>query len=105
MVAGANRDDYHLRHVTPDEDFRPEYFDLRQVAKGDACAKCGAVLDVVKTVELGHIFKLGYRYSGSMGLRVLGEDGKEITPIMGSYGIGVERILTCAWNCFTIRTA
>jgi prolyl-tRNA synthetase len=100
MVAGANRDDYHLRHVTPGEDFQPEYFDLRQVAKDDTCIRCGALLDVVKTVELGHIFKLGYRYSDSMGLRVLGEDGKEIIPIMGSYGIGIERILTCAAELF-----
>ena len=50
----------------------------------------------VKTVEIGHIFKLGYKYSESMGLRVLNADGKEVTPIMGSYGIGIERILSCA---------
>ena len=54
----------------------------------------------MKAVELGHIFKLGYRYSEPMGLRVLGEDGKEITPIMGSYGIGIERVLTCAIELF-----
>ncbi len=96
MIAGANKDDYHLRHVTPGEDFQPEYFDLRQVAAGDACPNCGNILELVKTVELGHIFKLGYKYSESMGLRVLGEDGKEFTPIMGSYGIGIERVLTCA---------
>ncbi|MCU1295521.1 MAG: Prolyl-tRNA synthetase [Bryobacterales bacterium] len=96
MIAGANKDDYHLRNVTPGEDFHPEYFDLRQVAPGDACPSCGHSLDLVKAVELGHIFKLGYKYSESMGLRVLGEDGKEFTPIMGSYGIGIERILTCA---------
>jgi prolyl-tRNA synthetase len=96
LITGANRDDYHLRHVTPGEDFRPEFFDLRQVAPGDACPNCGAVLEIMKAIEVGHIFKLGYKYSDSMGLRVLGEDGKEITPIMGSYGIGIERILTCA---------
>jgi prolyl-tRNA synthetase len=100
MIAGANKDDYHLRHVTPGEDFQSEYFDLRQSAPGDTCANCGAVLDIVKAVEIGHIFKLGYKYSESMGLRVLGEDGKEITPIMGSYGIGIERILTCAIELF-----
>jgi prolyl-tRNA synthetase len=82
--------------VTPGEDFQAEYFDLRQVAVGDACPKCGAALELVKAIEIGHIFKLGYKYSESMGLRVLGENGKEITPIMGSYGIGIERILTCA---------
>lgn len=100
MIAGANKDDYHLRHVTPGEDFTPEYFDLRQTVKGDACLRCNGVLDVTKTVELGHIFKLGYRYSDSMGLRVLGEDGKEVAPIMGSYGIGIERVLTCAIELF-----
>jgi len=96
MIAGANRDDYHLRHVTIGEDFQAELRDLRQVQPGDACTKCGAPLDVVKTVEIGHIFKLGYKYSDSMGLRVLNADGKEVTPIMGSYGIGIERILCAA---------
>jgi prolyl-tRNA synthetase len=96
MITGANRDDYHLRHVTPGEDFEAEFFDLRQVACGDTCVRCGALLEVFKSIELGHIFKLGYKYSEPMGLRVLGEDGRDITPIMGSYGIGIERILTCA---------
>src|ERR1017187_6469288 len=100
MIAGANKDDYHLRHVTPGEDFRPEFHDLRQVAAGDLCGKCGGTLDVRKTVEVGHIFKLGYKYSDSMGLRVLNADGKEVTPIMGSYGIGIERILCAAIELF-----
>jgi prolyl-tRNA synthetase len=100
MIAGANKDNYHLKNVTPGEDFEPEYFDLRQVADGDTCSRCGSALEMVKAVELGHIFKLGYRYSNSMNLRVLGEDGKEVAPIMGSYGIGIERILTCAIELF-----
>ncbi len=100
MIAGANRNDYHLRHVTPGEDFQAELCDLRQVAAGDGCPQCGAPLDVVKTVEVGHIFKLGYKYSESMGLRVLNADGQEVTPIMGSYGIGIERILCCAIELF-----
>ncbi|MGD0872206.1 MAG: proline--tRNA ligase [Bryobacteraceae bacterium] len=100
MIAGANKDDYHLRHVTPGEDFRAEFHDLRQVAAGDVCGKCGGTLDVRKTVEVGHIFKLGYKYSDSMGLRVLNADGKEVTPIMGSYGIGIERILCAAIELF-----
>jgi len=100
MIAGANRDDYHLRHVTPGEDFEAEYFDLRQVAEGDTCSQCAGALELLKAIEVGHIFKLGYKYSESMGLRVLGEDGKEVTPIMGSYGIGIERILTCAIELF-----
>ncbi len=100
MIAGANRDDYHLRNVTLGEDFQAEVRDLRQTAPGDRCLSCGGPLEIVKTVEIGHIFKLGYKYSESMGLRVLNADGKEITPIMGSYGIGIERILTAAIELF-----
>jgi prolyl-tRNA synthetase len=100
MIAGANKDDYHLRNVTLGEDFQAEIHDLRQVAAGDGCPRCGQPLRVVKTVEVGHIFKLGYKYSDTMGLRVLSADGKEVTPIMGSYGIGIERILTCAIELF-----
>lgn len=96
MICGANENDYHLRHVTPGEDFEAEFFDLRQVAEGDTELQTGAPLRIVKTVEIGHIFKLGYKYSESMGLRVLDENGKEVTPIMGSYGIGVGRILSAA---------
>ena len=93
MVAGANRDDYHLLNVTPGEDFPAEFADIRQVALGDACIECGQPVSIRKSIEIGHIFKLGYKYSESMGLRVLGPDGNEITVIMGSYGIGIERIL------------
>ena len=96
MIAGANKDDYHLRNVTPGEDFQTEFFDLRQVAAGDTSVDGNDVLEVHKTVEIGHIFKLGYKYSESMGLRVLDEHGKEVTVIMGSYGIGIERILSAA---------
>jgi len=100
MIAGANRDDHHLRNVTPGRDFQPEYFDLRQVVAGDTCVKCGGKLELIKAMEVGHIFKLGYRYSQSMGLRVLNEAGEEVTVIMGSYGIGVERILSAAIELF-----
>jgi len=96
LIAGANRDDYHLRHVTLGEDFEAELHDLRQVVHGDECVHCGRPLEIRKTLEVGHIFKLGCKYSESMGLRVLNAEGKEITPIMGSYGIGIERILTAA---------
>jgi len=96
MVSGANKDDYHLRNVTPAEDFHAEYRDLRQVAAGDTHPESGEPLEIHKAVEIGHIFKLGYRYSESMGLRVLNEHGKEVAPIMGSYGIGIERILCAA---------
>ena len=83
--------------MTPGEDFtvaEEQWADLRSVQEGEGCPTCGGPLKLGKTVEIGHIFKLGYKYSDSMGLRVLDKDGKEITPIMGSYGIGIERILT-----------
>src|SRR5262249_52830028 len=76
MIAGANRDDYHLRNVTLGEDFEAEIHDFRQVAAGDSCTNCGGPLEIHKTVEIGHIFKLGYKYSESMGLRVQNEKGE-----------------------------
>ena len=99
LVAGANKLDYHLRNVTPGRDFTWTLLaEIRSVNEGEHCPKpnCTGSLVVGKTVEVGHIFKLGYKYSESMGARVLDENGKEITPIMGSYGIGIERILTSA---------
>jgi prolyl-tRNA synthetase len=100
MIAGANKNDHHLRNVTPGKHFQAEYHDLRQAVEGDTSIVDGSPLTVHKTVEIGHIFKLGYKYSESMGLRVLDEAGKEITPIMGSYGIGIERILCAAVELF-----
>ncbi len=95
LVGGANKEEYHFRNLTPDVNFQHSgYHDLRNVSEGEACPTCGAPLKLGKTVEIGHIFKLGYKYSESMGARVLDKDGKEVTPIMGSYGIGIERILT-----------
>ncbi len=105
MVCGANKLDYHLRNVTPGRDFGWTLMaDIRSVNEGEGCPKDGCAgksaaagkLVVGKAVEVGHIFKLGYKYSESMGARVLDENGKEVTPIMGSYGIGIERILTAA---------
>ncbi len=96
MISGANRDDYHLRHVTPGRDFTAEYRDLRVVRHGDLCPDCAAPLRVSRAIEVGHIFKLGRKYSESMGARVLDASGREVTPVMGSYGMGIERILTAA---------
>ena len=73
-----------------------QWADLRSVQPGEGCRNAALPLQVGKAVEIGHIFKLGYKYSESMGARVLDKDGKEVTPIMGSYGIGIERILTSA---------
>jgi prolyl-tRNA synthetase len=97
LIGGANKENYHLKNLTPGKDFHPTaYADLRSVAAGEACPNCGKALRIDRAVEVGHIFKLGYRYSESMGARVLDKNGKEVTPIMGSYGIGIERILTAA---------
>ena len=99
LVCGANKLDYHLRNVTPWRDFTWTLSaDIRSVNEGEACPvdNCGGRLVVGKAVEVGHIFKLGDRYTQSMGARVLDENGKEVTPIMGCYGIGIERILTAA---------
>jgi len=97
LICGANKEDYHLKNVTPGRDFQPTaYADLRSVTAGEACPNCGAALRIDTAVEIGHIFKLGYRYSESMGARVLDRNGKEVMPIMGCYGIGIERILTAA---------
>jgi prolyl-tRNA synthetase len=97
LIGGANKKDYHLKNLTPGKDFHPTaYADLRSVAAGEACPNCGKPLRIDTAVEVGHIFKLGYRYSDSMGLRVLDPNGKEVKPIMGCYGIGIERILTAA---------
>jgi len=99
LVAGANKLDYHLRNVTPGRDFTWTLTaDIRSVNEGEACpvSNCAGKLVVGKAVEVGHIFKLGYKYTESMGARVLDVNGKEVMPIMGSYGIGIERILTSA---------
>ena len=97
LIGGANKEDYHLKNLTPGKDFYPTaYVDLRAVTAGEACPSCGQALRIDTAVEIGHIFKLGYRYSESMGARVLDKNGKEVMPIMGSYGIGIERILTAA---------
>ncbi len=97
MICGANKLDYHLKNVAPGEDFQYTVAaDIRSVTAGEACSNCGAPLRIDTAVEIGHIFKLGYKYSESMGARVLDRNGKEVAPIMGSYGIGIERILTAA---------
>ncbi|HET9713366.1 MAG TPA: proline--tRNA ligase, partial [Pyrinomonadaceae bacterium] len=98
MTTGANKDDHHLRGVDISRDIPvDEWFDLRTVESGEGCPRCETgVLQVFKGMEIGHIFKLGTKYSASMGATVLNQDGKEVPIIMGSYGIGVERIMSAA---------
>jgi prolyl-tRNA synthetase len=97
LICGANKRDYHLLNVSPVVDFPvTNVADIHAVTAGEPCPNCGAPLRIDTAVEVGHIFKLGYKYSESMGARVLDRNGKEVAPIMGSYGIGIERILTAA---------
>ncbi len=98
MTTGANKDDFHLRGVDIDRDINPDrWLDLRTVTSGELCPRCETgVLEVYKAMEIGHIFKLGTKYSESMGATVLTKDGKPVPIVMGSYGIGVERIITAA---------
>jgi prolyl-tRNA synthetase len=97
LVTGANVDGFHLRHVSVPRDLAyATSADLRTINAGEGCPRCGTPLAVGKALEVGHIFKLGTRYSETMGARVLDEGGKEVPIVMGSYGIGVERILAAA---------
>jgi prolyl-tRNA synthetase len=96
LFSGANKNDYHLGGIDFLRDVPTlEYEDLRTVKAGESCARCSSKLDVFSAIELGHIFKLGTKYSQSMGAMFLDENGKENPIIMGSYGIGVERVMAC----------
>ena len=92
MVTGANEDDWHLRGVSMGRDIAVDaWVDMREVQSGEACVDCGSVLEVVRCIEAGHIFKLGRKYAEAMGISVLDADGKAQIPTMGSYGIGIGR--------------
>ena len=92
MVTGANEDDWHLREVSVERDISVDaWVDIREVQSGEACVDCGAVLEIVRCIEAGHIFKLGRKYAEAMGISVLDADGKAQVPTMGSYGIGIGR--------------
>lgn len=93
-VVGANEDGYHLTGVNPERDFEAAYVDIREVCEGEASPDGKGVLKFARGIEIGHIFKLGTRYSESMGANILDENGRSIPIIMGSYGIGVSRILS-----------
>jgi len=97
MFTGANIDDTHLRGVDVERDIAVgQWADLREAAAGEPCIRCGNPLAVERGIEVGHIFKLGYKYSNTLGISVSGPDGKPLKPIMGSYGIGVERAMATA---------
>jgi prolyl-tRNA synthetase len=94
MSTGANIDGVHLRGVDVARDLTVgSWADLREVRAGEPCPDCGLPLEVVRTIEVGHIFKLGRKYTEALDVSVLGADGERIVPIMGCYGIGVERAM------------
>jgi prolyl-tRNA synthetase len=99
-VAGANRDGRHLRGVEAGRDFAPRFADLRTSAESDTCPVCGGALGFQTAIEVGHIFKLGTRYSEPMGATFLDEDGTEKPVVMGSYGIGPARVMAAAVEQF-----
>jgi prolyl-tRNA synthetase len=96
LYSGANKNEYHLGGIDFTRDVPTiEYGDLRTIKAGENCTRCNSKLDVFSAIELGHIFKLGTKYSQAMGAMFLDENGKEHPIIMGSYGIGVERVMAC----------
>lgn len=96
LTSGANKNDFHIMNIDLERDCAIDgYYDLRTIIPGEASPNGSGPLRVVKGVELGHIFKLGTKYADAMGANFLDEHGKEHPIIMGSYGIGVERIVAC----------
>ena len=93
-VVGANEDGYHLTGVNPGRDFTAEYVDIREVREGEISPDGQGFLKFARGIEIGHIFKLGTRYSDSMNANVLDENGRAVPMIMGCYGIGVSRLLS-----------
>jgi prolyl-tRNA synthetase len=94
MATGANTDDVHLTGVDVGRDIQVgTWADLREVSAGEPCPRCGTPLQFIRAIEVGHIFKLGRKFTEAFGVTVLGPDGSAIVPIMGSYGIGVERAM------------
>lgn len=97
MVMGANREDYHVKNVNFDRDFKvSEFADLRIVRDGDACPRCRGTLTFARGIEVGHVFKLGTKYSKALKAVYLDKNGKEQVMIMGCYGIGVTRTVAAA---------
>ncbi|MBZ0200496.1 MAG: proline--tRNA ligase [Ignavibacteriaceae bacterium] len=96
LYSGANKTDYHISGIDLMRDVPGiEYFDLRSAQSGEGCTGCGSKLEVFSAIELGHIFKLGTKYSAAMGANFLDENGEAHPIVMGSYGIGVERVAAC----------
>jgi len=96
-VAGANKADAHLVGVVPGRDFQPDLVaDIRMAIEGDVCPRCRSALSFVSAIEVGHVFKLGTKYSEALGATVQDARGREMPMVMGCYGVGVNRILAAA---------
>ncbi|MGH2569326.1 MAG: proline--tRNA ligase [Bacteroidota bacterium] len=94
LISGANKNDYHLGNIDLARDTTIDgYYDLREIEQGEPCPQCGSPLKVTHAIELGHIFKLGTKYSEALGVKFLDENGQSQPVVMGSYGIGIERII------------
>lgn len=97
VVMGANREDYHLSHVNPGRDFKVEnYADLCVIRQSDPCPRCGGKISFARGIEVGHVFKLGTKYSKAMKALYLDRNGREQTMVMGCYGIGIGRTVAAA---------
>jgi prolyl-tRNA synthetase len=96
-VSGAHKKDFHLKNVNIDRDYKPEIIgDIRNIRAGEACPKCGSNVSFFRGIEVGHVFKLGTKYSSAMKAMFLDEEGKSQPMVMGCYGIGVSRIVAAA---------
>ena len=99
-VTGANKADTHLVNVNPGRDFKINRVEnLRYVVEGDACPKCGEELVISRGIEVGHVFKLGTKYSKALDAKFLDSDGVLKPMLMGCYGIGVNRIIAALIEC------
>jgi len=97
LTCGANQDDYHFINVNPGRDFVPEdYVDIRNAVEGDLCPVCGQPLKATRGIEVGHIFKLGTKYSQAMNATVLDQNGQAVPLVMGCYGIGISRTMAAS---------
>jgi prolyl-tRNA synthetase len=96
-IVGANKKDHHLDYAVPGRDFpEPEFADVTTVFAGDLCVRCGTALEIYRGIEVGHIFKLGTKYSEAMHCEYLDESGKRVPMIMGCYGLGIGRTVAAA---------
>jgi len=94
FVVGANETGYHLKNVNIGRDFKASVvMDIRKIVEGDKCPKCGAHVKIARGIEVGHVFKLGTKYSEALGCVYLDENGKERPMVMGCYGIGINRTM------------